>query len=123
MRKTLLAILLTVAAVVMCGCGESYSEADIEEARQQGYTEGYSAGYNRGAEDRQDEDYDDFLIGGMSIRDLSDQVYKEYGMYPSEAFNIFDSYQCDADHGGYSWDEYQKAIEAMYFTSCIFPRE
>lgn len=123
MRKTLLAILLTVAAVVMCGCGESYSEADIEEARQQGYTEGYSAGYNRGAEDRQNEDYDDLLIDGRSIRDIEEQVYNEYGLTPSQAFGIVDEYEYDSTHGGFTWAEYQNAIEAIYYTASIFPQD
>lgn len=51
MRKRLFAILLTIAVVALCGCGNSYTESDLESARQQGYDDGYYDGYSRGVEE------------------------------------------------------------------------
>lgn len=121
MRKKLFTILLVVVVVTLCGCGNSYSESDIENAREQGYNEGYSDGYDRGSEERRDEDYEDLLIDGRSIRNIQEQVYSEYGLTPSQAFGIVDEYKYDPTHGGFTWSEYQKAIDAIYYTASIFP--
>lgn len=123
MRKRLFAILLTIAIVALCGCGKSYTESDIESARRQGYDDGYCDGYSRGVEDRREEDYDNLLIDGRSIRDIEEQVYREYGLTPSQAFGIVDEYEYDSSHGGFTWAEYQNAIEGIYYTASIFPQD
>lgn len=123
MRKRLFAILLTIAVVALCGCGKIYSESDIENAREQGYNEGYCAGYDRGVEERRTEDYNNLLIDGRSIRNIQDQVYDEFGLTPAQAFGIVDEYEYDSTHGGFTWSEYQNAIEAIYYTASIFPQD
>lgn len=127
MRKTILAVILAVAIAALGGCGNSYTESDMESARQQGYSEGYSEGYrdgyDQGAEDRRDEDYDELLIDGRSIRNIQDQVYDMYGLTPSQAFGIVDEYEYDSTHGGFTWSEYQNALEAVYYTASIFPQD
>lgn len=127
MRKKLFAIMLTSVIFVLCGCGNSvsvsYSESDIENARQQGYSEGYSDGYSHGIENQKEEDYSDLLIDGLSIRGLESKVYQEYGLTPSQAFGIVDEYEYDSSHGGFTWAEYQNAIEAIYYTASIFPQD
>ena len=120
MRKRLFSILVVIA-FVLCGCGNSYSDSDIEAARQQGYDKGYSDGYSRGVEDQKEEDYEDLLIDGLSIRGLENKVYQKYGLTPSQAFGIVDEYEYDSSHGGFTWSEYQNAIEAIYYTASIFP--
>lgn len=129
MRKKLFIILLTIVVATLCGCGQSYSESDIANAKQQSYEKGYSDGYDRGVEEQRKEDYDELLeevydellIDGRSIRDLERQVYKEYGLTPPQAFSIVDEYEYDSTHGGFTWSEYQNAIEAIYYTASIFP--
>lgn len=131
MRKRLFSILVVIA-FALCGCGNSYSDSDIEAARQQGYDKGYSDGYNRGMKDhREESEYqheetiedllDELLIDGRSIRDVEEQVYREYGLTPSQAFGIVDEYEYDSTHGGFTWSEYQNAIDAIYYTASIFP--
>lgn len=123
MTKNLFAILLTVAIVALCGCGKSYSESDIESARQQAYDEGFDDGYDRGAEDQREMDCEEFLVDGHSLRDIVDEVYNEFGITPSEAFYITEDYNYAPNRGGYTWDEYQKAIEIMYYTLSIIPSD
>lgn len=123
MRKKLFAILLSAVVVALCGCGKIYSESDIKNAREQGYNEGYCAGYDRGVEERRKENYDNLLIDGRSIRNIQDQVYDEFGLTPAQAFGIVDEYEYDSTHGGFTWSEYQNAIEAIYYTASIFPED
>ena len=99
------------------------TEADIEDAKEQAYNEGYKDGYYHGTEEQREKDCEDFLIDGLSIRGLEELVYEEYGMTPHEAFNIVDAYEFDPRDSGYTWAEYQNAIEAIYCTASIFPQD
>lgn len=123
MKRKVLVFLLTVVAIVLCGCVEIYTAEDMMEAKQQGYNEGYECGYHSGKADQREEDYDAFLIDGMSIRNIVEKVYNEYGITPSKAFSICDEYEYDSNHGGITWDEYQNAINAIYYTADLFPSD
>lgn len=115
-------VLITMLSLLLLsGCG--ISSTDLEEAKEQAYREGYEDGYYRGSEEQREQDYEDLLMDGRSIRDIEEQVYEEYGMTPSEAFGIIDEYEYDSTHGGYSWSEYKEAIEVMYYTMSIFPQD
>ena len=140
MKKKFL-LLTIILSFLLCACGNSYSEDDLEEARRQAYNEGYNDGYSRGSDDQwvadceeflndgysrgsDDQwvaDCEEFLIDGRSIRNIQEQVYEEYRMTPHEAFSVIDEYEYDYTHGGYTWDEYQEALEVMYYTMSIFP--
>lgn len=115
----LLVILLTVQFLSACGV----SENKLEEVREQAYREGYEYGYYRGAEEQREKDYEELLIDGHSIRTIVEEIYDEFGMTPSEAFAIYDDYEYDSSHGGYTWAEYQKAIEVMICTASVFPSD
>ncbi len=119
--KKRLSIVFLVVLLLLSGCGNPYSEEDLEDAKQQAYREGYNDGYYRGAEEQKEKDYEELLIDGYSIRDIEEEIYNEYGMTPHEAFTILDEYEYDSSHGGYTWTEYQYAIEVMYATASIFP--
>lgn len=114
-------VALVMLAFILCGCGKTYSVEEIESIKQQAYNEGFNAGYDRGAHDQYEIVCEEFLIDGLSIRDVSDEVVDEFGMTPADAFNVYDNYTYDWTHGGYTWEEYQLALEAMYYTCCIFP--
>ena len=122
MRKKLFVVLLVIAVVAFCGCEDYYTESELESARQQGYNEGFNTGYTRGLKDQREKDCNEFLIDGRSIRNIEEQVYDKYGVTPSQAFGIVDEYEYDSSHGGFTWDEYQNAIEAIYYTASIFPQ-
>lgn len=121
MKKKLLLILLSIAVTALCGCVRIYSESDYEKAKQQSYNQGFDEGYSQGATDQKEKDYEDLLIDGRSIRNIWEQVYDKYGISPSSAFAIVDEYEYDSDHGGYTWEEYQNALEVIYYTASIFP--
>ena len=77
MKKKLFVILLAIAVATLSGCGKVYSESDINNAMQQAYNEGYAEGYRHGAYRQQEEDYEEFLIDGRSIRNIVEEVYEE----------------------------------------------
>ena len=115
---------IVMLVFLLCGCS-CYSSEEIESIKQQAYDEGYNAGYDvgyhQGADDQWELACEELLIDGYSIRNIEEEVLEEFGMTPAEAFIIYDNYTYDWTHGGYTWQEYQTAIEAMYYTSCIFP--
>lgn len=124
--KKLLSRACSVAAALLFllflnGCGNPYTEADLEDAKQQAYNEGFEDGYYRGSKDQQEKDYEDLLIDGSSIRNIEERVFNEYGVTPHEAFAIVDEYEYDSSHGGYTKAEYQNAIGAIFYTAAIFP--
>jgi len=137
MKKKLL-LLTIILSFLLCACGNSYSEDDLEEARRQAYNEGYNDGYSRGeadceeflndgysrgSNDQWQADCEELLIDGRSIRNIQEQVYEEYGMTPYEAFSVIDEYEYDYTHGGFTWAEYKQAIEVVYYTASIFPHD
>ena len=124
-------LLTIILSFLLCACGNSYSEDDLEEAKRQaynegyddGYSRGYDVGYSRGSDDQWEVDCEEFLIDGRSIRNVQEQVYEEYGMTPYEAFSVIDEYEYDYTHGGFTWAEYKQAIEVVYYIASIFPRD
>ena len=121
LKKICYLLLFMSALLLLCSCGNSYTRSDIEDAERDAYYKGYDDGYQRGSEDQWEKDCEDFLIDTYSIRDIENRVYQEFGITPSEAFSIVDNYEYDSTHGGYTWTEYQYAIDAIYYTASIFP--
>ena len=119
MKKLICLVLVFV--FLLCGCDNAYTEEDLDRAREEAFAAGYKQGYAIGADDQWEKDCEELLIDGRSIRDIETEVYREFGITPREAFNIVDCYEYDYTHDGYTWNEYQNAIEAMYYTACIFP--
>ena len=120
------ALILAAVVLILGSCSEQEMkdrESKIEAARKEGYSEGYDDGYERGAKDQKQKDLEEYTIDTRSIQDIVNRVYEEYGMTPSEAFMIFDVYTYDSTHGGFTWSEYQNALEAIYYTASIFPQD
>lgn len=121
--------LAVVAFVVLAfvGCfrvtasNNGVSEEDIQKARQEGYNEGYENGMNAAAE------YAAELLASVEeekgVQDIQDKIYDRYGVTPWEAWSIIDEYNYDGTHGGFTWAEYQNALEAVYSTAGLFPPE
>lgn len=40
---------------------------------------------------------------------------------PAVAYDILMDYNDQPDHGGYSWDEYQEAIQVIIYTVSLIP--
>lgn len=117
------ALILAAVVLVLGSCSAQEVEerqSRIEAAREEGYNEGYDDGYERGVRDQAEKESREYFINGRSIRDVSEKVFDEYGMTPDEAFGIYDEYTYDSSHGGYTWKEYQTALEAMCYTSALF---
>lgn len=114
-------IALIVLACVLCGCGV-YSSEEVQRIKEDAYREGYEAGYDHGAEDQLELIIDEYVVDGRSIGDIEKSVYRKFGVTPHQAFQIFDEYTYDGASSGYTWSDYQVALEAMYYTASIFPR-
>lgn len=119
---------LAVVAFVVLACvgcfrvtanNNGASEEDIQKARQEGYNEGYENGMNAAAY------YADELLSAImeekGVQDIQDEIYERYGVTPQEAWSIIDEYNYDWTHGGYTWAEYQNALDAVYATAGLFP--
>lgn len=96
------------------------SEEDVARARQEGYNEGYENGMNAMAE------YTAGLIASVEeekgVQEIQDKISSRYGVTPWEAWSIIDEYNYDWTHGGFTWEEYQNALEAVYDTAGFFPQ-
>lgn len=102
---------------------ESKLKDAMDEGYRAGYDAGYDVGYKRGAEDQLEECRSEYTIDGRSICDISNAIRRAYGVTPGEAFNIIEEYNYDSSHGGYTWDEKENAIQAIYATASIFPSD
>lgn len=122
--KSILVLATIIFLFVSCSeDGAKETQSKFEAARKEGYSEGYDYGYKCGSENQMYADINELTIDTRSIRDIVEQVHNKYEMTPSEAFSTYDEYTYDSSHGGYTWEEYQKAIEVMYYTASLFPCE
>lgn len=116
-------IAFVVLAFVGCfrvtECNNRISEEDVQVAKQEGYNEGYENGMNAMAE------YAAGLIASVEeekgVQEIQDKIFSRYGVTPQEAWSIIDEYNYDWTHGGYTWAEYQNALDAVYATAGLFP--
>lgn len=65
-RNRILCILCLLLLLPLCGCGKSYSEADLLQLRQQAYLDGYHAGLDEGQKE------------GTSSEQLQEQYQQGY---------------------------------------------
>lgn len=113
-------VLAFVGCFRVTASNNGVSEEDIQKARQEGYNEGYENGMNAAAE------YAAELLASVEeekgVQDIQDKIYDRYGVTPWEAWSIIDEYNYDWTHGGFTWEEYQNALEAVYDTAGFFPQ-
>lgn len=113
--------MFAAAAVLMVGVyipGVRQQAAEqAESARNEGYNEGYAEGKNF----QRNWDTDKMTVGGQNLKDIVNDVAEEYGIEPAEAYDILSDYNDRPDHGGYSWDEYQEAIQVIIYTVSLIP--
>lgn len=121
--KILLVVIAGAAALygawyfgVQCG-----ASAHAESARNEGYNQGYYAGYDKGKEEQWVSDRQSLVVRGKNLKMIIESVESEYGIEPAKAYAILNAYNNNADHGGYSWDEYQEAIQVIIYTVSLIP--
>ena len=114
MRK--LFALALILALFLIGCESSGSS---NTAYDSGYDDGYRAGYEDGKSLQYEEDCEEMLIDVVFIRYVSETIQSMYDMSPSMAYYTVYGYKTEPDHGGYTWAEYQKAIEAILTTASM----
>lgn len=84
--------------------------------------ESYNRGYDAGEEYQKNHDLRELTIDGVDIRSIVSQVEREYGIDPAEAYSILEAYSYEPNRGGFTWDDYQGAIEVVVYTASLFPR-
>ena len=99
---------------VQCG-----AKAQTEIMTEQ--NEGYNEGYSEGKKFQRNWDIDKMTVSGQNLKDIVNDVAEEYGIEPAVAYDILNDYNDNADHGGYSWDEYQEAIQVIIYTVSLIP--
>lgn len=109
-------VLALILALFLIGCESSGSN---NTAYDNGYDDGYRAGYEDGKILQYEEDCENMLIDGVSIRDVSEAIQSMYDISPSMAYDTVYCYKTEPDHGGYTLAEYQEAIEAILTTASM----
>lgn len=99
---------------VQCG---AKAQTEIMTEQNEGYNEGYAEGKNF----QRNWDTDKMTVSGQNLKDIVNDVAEEYGIEPAEAYDILSDYNDRPDHGGYSWDEYQEAIQVIIYTVSLIP--
>lgn len=99
---------------VQCG---AKAQTEIMTEQNEGYNEGYAEGKNF----QRNWDTDKMTVSGQNLKDIVNDVAEEYGIEPAEAYDILSDYNDQPDHGGYSWDEYQEAIQVIIYTVSLIP--
>lgn len=99
---------------VQCG-----AKAQTEIMTEQ--NEGYNEGYSEGKKFQRNWDIDKMTVSGQNLKDIVNDVAEEYGIEPAVAYDILSDYNDQPDHGGYSWDEYQEAIQVIIYTVSLIP--
>lgn len=114
--KKLIALAL-ILALFLTGCESSGSiEKRTYTAYDSGYDDGYRAGYEDGKDMQYEIDCEEMLRDGKSVNDIVGDVYVAYGLTPSEAAGILESYLCEPGHDGITKKEYELAREALWMT-------
>lgn len=119
----ILCVLFLIAGViyaVYCTIPQKL-EADKEEAYNNGYKTGYGEGYSTGFDEGKAVQRERDTIGDCSIIDLARAVREYYGVTPAEAYQIVEAYETEKKHGGYSKEDYENAIGAIWFAAGVFP--
>lgn len=114
--------MFAAAAVLMVGVyipgvRKQAAESRLVTERNEGYNEGYS----EGKKFQRNWDTDKMTVNGQNLKDIVNDVAEEYGIEPAVAYDILNAYNNNADHGGYSWDEYQEAIQVIIYTVSLIP--
>lgn len=110
-----------VAEVYIPGVRQQAADAAAEQI-ELGKMENYNRGYDAGEEYQKNHDLRELTIDGVDIRSVVSQVEREYGISPAEAYGILESYSYEPNRGGFTWDDYQGAIEVVVYTASLFPR-
>ena len=92
-----------------------------EESYNNGYKTGYGEGYSTGFDEGKDVQRGRDTIGDCSIVDLARAVREYYGVTPAEAYQIVEAYETEKQHGGYSREDYENAVGAIWFAAGVFP--
>lgn len=115
-----LLLAFTIAALAFA-IGLEVGKTKVDPAWDEGYDSGYAAGYDKGKEAQLATDKYNMMINGQSLQSIIKDVSTEYGIEPADAYRIYTAYNEEPGHGGYSWDEYQKAIRELIFFASLIP--
>lgn len=114
------AAVVLMVGVYIPGVRQQAAE-QAESARNEEYNQGYYAGYDKGQEEQWVSDRQSLVVRGKNLKMIIESVESEYGIEPAKAYAILNAYNNNADHGGYSWDEYQEAIQVIIYTVSLIP--
>lgn len=114
-------VLAFAVAALSFAIGLEVGNAKVDPAWDEGYSAGHDDGYAEGKNFQRNWDTDKMTVGGQNLKDIVNDVAEEYGIEPAEAYDILSDYNDRPDHGGYSWDEYQEAIQVIIYTVSLMP--
>lgn len=93
----------------------------IQGESQGSYDSGYQAGYAAGKEFQREKDVEGLTVGNKNLKTLVTLVESQYGVGPREAYDLVMDYADQGANSGYSYDEYENALEAILYFAELVP--
>ncbi len=119
-------VLVAIAALflgvsVLYGMVSPEKRAEAKKEKEEMLEAEYRRGYEAGRNAQEYDDSDKWLVDGVSLRDIYDRVWDEYGMTPNEAYSTVEDYTSEPDNGDISWEDYQIALEVVLRIASLMP--
>lgn len=93
----------------------------IREESQGNYDSAYQRGYTAGKDAQYEKDLKGMTYGNKNLKTLVTLVESQYGVGPREAYDLVMDYADQGANSGYSYDEYENALEAILYFAELVP--
>lgn len=93
----------------------------IREESQGNYDSAYQRGYTAGKDAQYEKDLKGMTYGNKNLKTLVALVESQYGVGPREAYDLVMDYADQGANSGYSYDEYENALEAILYFAELVP--
>lgn len=116
-----LLVAVCCAVVVVVGYLLGVYVPGIREESQGNYDSAYQRGYTAGKDAQYEKDLKGMTVGNKNLKTLVTLVESQYGVGPREAYDLVMDYADQGANSGYSYDEYENALEAILYFAELVP--
>ena len=116
-----LLVAVCCAVVVVVGYLLGVYVPGIREESQGNYDSAYQRGYTAGKDAQYEKDIEGMTVGNKNLKTLVTLVESQYGVGPREAYDLVMDYADQGANSGYSYDEYENALEAILYFAELVP--
>lgn len=126
-NKALIFLLVLLAVLCLCVAwkagrqfGAENTRAELAEQMDAAVKQAALDAKSEGKHEQLSRDKKSMEYNGTTAAKIARRIKAIYGMPPQDAYEIVAAYNENGNHGGYSWDEYQEALEAVLRTASMF---